>query len=130
MRNENNTTLSISLTEIMMEYVQDRVADGTYTSISDYVRDLIRADMERANKLANLRRLVNEGLHSLESREGVPFDRDEAKAKAKRSLDKILSREKYIGSGPEPSEEELLDKVTEYIHEERRKKGDISPEVE
>src|ERR687897_83169 len=73
MKKENNTTLSVSLTEIMRAYVEDRVADGTYTSISDYMRDLIRADMERANKLANLRRLVHDGLNSLESGEGLPF---------------------------------------------------------
>jgi antitoxin ParD1/3/4 len=76
MKNENNLTLSTSLTEVMMEYVEDRMADGTYTSTSDCVRDLIRRDMERANKLATLRRLVHEGTQALDRGEGMPMTKD------------------------------------------------------
>jgi putative addiction module CopG family antidote len=76
MRKENNTTLSVSLTEMMRSYVEDRVADGTYTSISDYMRDLIRADMERANKLATLRQMVKEGTDALARHEGIPLTKD------------------------------------------------------
>lgn len=53
--------MSVSLTEQMKAHVQEQVDAGTYTSLSDFVRDLIRADMERVNKLYNLRRLVHEG---------------------------------------------------------------------
>ena len=70
MRNDNNTTMSISLTEIMKEYVLERVGEGTYTSISDYVRDLIRVDMEKANKVENVRWLVREGTNALDRGEG------------------------------------------------------------
>ena len=61
MRNENITSMNISLTEKLKEHAIERVAEGNYTSMSDYVRDLIRLDMEQANKLSNLRRLVHDG---------------------------------------------------------------------
>ncbi len=89
MRNENITTMNISLTDIMKEYAQNRVAEGTYTSVSDYVRDLIRADMARPNKLENLRRLVREGTDAIDRGETVPFTRDmleEIKVRAQAKL--------------------------------------------
>ena len=70
----------------MKEYAQNRVADGTYTSVSDYVRDLIRADMARPNKLENLRKLVREGTDAIDRGETVPFTRElleEIKARAR-----------------------------------------------
>ena len=81
MRRENITSMNISLTEMMKEHVHNRVAGGTYTSISDYVRDLIHTDMERPNKLETLRRLIKEGL---ESGEATPLDVEEIKAEARR----------------------------------------------
>ena len=68
--------MNISLTDMMKEYAQNRVADGTYTSVSDYVRDLIRADMARPNKLENLRKLVREGTEALDRGEGIPLTKD------------------------------------------------------
>ena len=75
----------------MKEHVQDRVAEGTYTSISDYVRDLIRADMMRPNKLENLRRLVREGTDALDRGEGIPLTKDlleGIKARGRAELDR------------------------------------------
>jgi antitoxin ParD1/3/4 len=60
----------------MKEYAQNRVAEGTYTSVSDYVRDLIRADMARPNKLENLRKLVREGTEALDRGGGIPLTKD------------------------------------------------------
>jgi antitoxin ParD1/3/4 len=91
MRNENITTMNISLTEMTKEHVQDRVADGTYTSISDYVRNLIRADMMRPNKLENLRRLVREGTDALDRGEGIPLTKhllEGIKARGRAELDR------------------------------------------
>jgi antitoxin ParD1/3/4 len=40
-------TMNIALPEEMKRFVQDRVAEGGYSSVSEYVRDLIRADQRR-----------------------------------------------------------------------------------
>jgi len=40
-------TMNVSLPEPMRDYVQNRIDSGQYASVSDYVRDLIRRDMER-----------------------------------------------------------------------------------
>lgn len=41
------TAMNISLPEALKDYVKGRVAEGTYSTPSDYVRDLIRSDMQR-----------------------------------------------------------------------------------
>jgi antitoxin ParD1/3/4 len=74
----------------MKEYAQNRVAEGTYTSVSDYVRDLIRADMARPNKLENLRKLVREGTEALDRGEGIPLTKDlleDIKSRGRSELD-------------------------------------------
>ena len=43
-----NTTLNVSLPEPLKEYVQDRVSEGIYSNASDYVRSLIREDMQKS----------------------------------------------------------------------------------
>ncbi len=40
-------TMNIALPESMKEFVQERVSQGGYSSVSEYVRDLIRADQKR-----------------------------------------------------------------------------------
>ena len=39
--------MNISLPDPMKEYVHERVAEGEYSTPSDYMRSLIREDMER-----------------------------------------------------------------------------------
>jgi Arc/MetJ-type ribon-helix-helix transcriptional regulator len=46
------------------------VSEGTYTSISDYVRDLIRIDVEKTKKVEQVRWLVREGTDALDRGEG------------------------------------------------------------
>jgi antitoxin ParD1/3/4 len=41
------TTMNISLPETLKSYVDQRLADGGYGSVSEYVRELIRADQVR-----------------------------------------------------------------------------------
>tara|TARA_R110002020_G_scaffold96186_11_gene230559 strand:- start:2281 stop:2499 length:219 start_codon:yes stop_codon:yes gene_type:complete len=48
----------------MKEWVESRAETGRYANASDYVRDLIRKDQERADKIAAMQRLVDEGLES------------------------------------------------------------------
>jgi len=40
-------TMNIALPKSMKHFVQERVSQGGYSSVSEYVRDLIRADQKR-----------------------------------------------------------------------------------
>lgn len=40
-------TMNVALPESMKSFVQERVSEGGYSSVSEYVRDLIRADQKR-----------------------------------------------------------------------------------
>jgi antitoxin ParD1/3/4 len=53
-------TMNVSLPDAMKDWVEGRTLTGRYSNASDYVRDLIRRDQERAEKLAAMQRLVDE----------------------------------------------------------------------
>ena len=57
-------TMNVSLPDPMKDWVESRAATGRYANASDYVRDLIRKDQERADKIAAMQRFVDEGLES------------------------------------------------------------------
>lgn len=57
-------TMNISLPEKMKDWVEKQAAGGRYSNSSDYVRDLIRRDQERAAKIAHMQKLIDEGLES------------------------------------------------------------------
>ena len=68
-----NTTLHISLPERLKELVEERVKrTGTYSNASDYIRNLIRADLERVGE-ERLEALLLDGLASGEP-EPLDFD--------------------------------------------------------
>jgi len=48
----------------MKVWVETQTKDGRYSNASDYVRDLIRRDQDRASKVADMQRLITEGLES------------------------------------------------------------------
>lgn len=54
-------TMNISLPEPMKRWVEAQADGGRYSNSSDYVRDLIRSDQVRREKIANMQRLVDEG---------------------------------------------------------------------
>lgn len=54
-------TMNISLPQPMKDWVESRTEDGRYANASDYVRDLIRRDQIKQEKIANLNRLIEEG---------------------------------------------------------------------
>ena len=54
-------TMNISLPDQMKAWVETQSADGRYANSSDYVRDLIRKEQVKAEKIANMQRLVDEG---------------------------------------------------------------------
>jgi antitoxin ParD1/3/4 len=43
-------TMNISLPDPMKQYVEERVSAGDYSSASEYVRELVRADQKRHAK--------------------------------------------------------------------------------
>jgi antitoxin ParD1/3/4 len=53
-------TMNISLPDQMKSWVEAQSDDGRYSNASDYVRDLIRRDQVRQEKIANMQRLVDE----------------------------------------------------------------------
>jgi antitoxin ParD1/3/4 len=57
-------TMNVSLPDPMKDWVEAQARSGRYSNASDYVRDLIRRDQERAAKIAHMQRLVSEGLES------------------------------------------------------------------
>lgn len=57
-------TMNVSLPDKMKQWVEEQVASGRYGNSSDYVRDLVRRDQERAAKKAEFERLVQEGIDS------------------------------------------------------------------
>lgn len=57
-------TMNVSLPDPMKDWVESQAKSGRYSNASDYVRDLIRRDQERAGKLVELQKLLTEGLES------------------------------------------------------------------
>ncbi len=57
-------TMNISLPDPMRDWVQTQIQSGKYSSSSDYLRDLIRQDQERRDKLQHLQQAITEGLES------------------------------------------------------------------
>lgn len=57
-------TMNVSLPDQMKEWVESRAQTGRYANASDYVRDLIRKDQERSDKIAAMQRSVDQGLDS------------------------------------------------------------------
>ena len=57
-------TMNVSLPDPMKAWVEAQTRSGRYSNASDYIRDLIRRDQDRAAKIAEMQRLVTEGLES------------------------------------------------------------------
>ena len=58
------TRKTITVTDQQNAWIKSRIASGDYTNDSEYLRDLLRKDEERTRKIANMQRLVTEGLES------------------------------------------------------------------
>jgi len=57
-------TMNVSLPDEMKLWAEAQAQDGRYGNVSDYVRDLIRRDQERAVAIAELQALIDEGIAS------------------------------------------------------------------
>lgn len=60
-------TMNVSLPDPMKQWVERQAESGRFSNASDYVRDLIRRDQERANGMQDLQRLISEGVESGDS---------------------------------------------------------------
>jgi antitoxin ParD1/3/4 len=61
-------TMNISLPDPIKEYVEERVSAGAYSSASEYVRELVRADQKRHAK-EQLEQILLNAMNS-----GDPFE--------------------------------------------------------
>ena len=66
-------TMKVSLPDPLHDWVEAQVEAGLYANNSDYVRDLIRKDQVRAEKVAAMQRAITEGLASGPA---APFDKE------------------------------------------------------
>jgi len=57
-------TMNISLPDAMKAWVEAQAEGGRYSNSSDYVRDLIRRDQERQDKIAHMQLRVTDALAS------------------------------------------------------------------
>ena len=64
-------TMNVSLPDAMKTWVDAQSRTGRYSNASDYIRDLIRRDQERAAKIAHMQQLVDEAIASGESQRSM-----------------------------------------------------------
>jgi len=57
-------TMNVSLPDPMKDWVEAQAKTGRYSNASDYVRDLIRRDQARTDKIAAMQRFVDDGIAS------------------------------------------------------------------
>lgn len=73
-------TMNISLPDLMRDWVEVQTKSGLYANNSDYVRDLIRRDQLRAQKLRVMQQAIATGI---ESGEPKAWSKDDFKARMK-----------------------------------------------
>ena len=74
--------MNVSLPAEMKDWVEAQVKTGRYGNSSDYVRDLVRKDQERAEAYEELNRLLDEGIASGFSEMSLDEVFDEARREA------------------------------------------------
>lgn len=57
-------TMNISLPDPMKAWVEEQAKSGRYANTSDVVRDLIRREQVKAEKIANMQRFIDEAYAS------------------------------------------------------------------
>ena len=78
-------TMNISLPDQLKEFVDVQVGSGRYSSVSEYIRGLIRDDEKRKAR-EKLERLLMEGIQSGESTEMTRQDWKDIRTEALRQL--------------------------------------------
>lgn len=80
-------SMNISLPDPLKKFVDGQVAEGRYSSVSEYMRELIRADEKRKAE-DRLEALLLEGMSGEESE----LTQDDWKAIRKEALSKLSAR--------------------------------------
>jgi putative addiction module CopG family antidote len=63
----DTTSIHVTLPKVLKEHIEKRVAEGEFTSPSDYVRSLVRAERAYGEKRAALLRDIDAGLADIEA---------------------------------------------------------------
>lgn len=77
------TTLNVSLPDTLSEFVQERVTEGNYNTVDDYLRELIHEDQRRKAQ-EKLDSLLQEGLDSGPSTPMTAQDWDDIRHEVRR----------------------------------------------
>ena len=75
----STTSIHVTLPKALKEHIEKRVADGDYTSPSDYVRALVRAEQAYQEKRTALLRDIDAGIEDIDA--GRVYDGEEVFAK-------------------------------------------------
>ena len=68
--------MNVSIPENLREFVEVQVESGGYGSASEYVRELLRRERNRAQKEEELRRLLHVGVEEIKSGRFREFDEE------------------------------------------------------
>lgn len=83
--------MNISLPDQLKEFVESQVGSGSYSTVSEYVRELIRDDQRRKAQ-DKLEALLIEGIQSGEPTEMTRKDWDDIRREAVKQFEKRKSR--------------------------------------
>jgi antitoxin ParD1/3/4 len=78
-------TMNIALPDSMKHFVQEEVNNGGYSSVSEYVRDLIRAAQQRKNE----QRIDVLLLEALDSGQPIPVTQEYWEEKKRRLIERL-----------------------------------------
>ncbi|MGA2186544.1 MAG: type II toxin-antitoxin system ParD family antitoxin [Bryobacteraceae bacterium] len=84
-------TMNISLPDPLKEFVDNQVGSGRYSSVSEYVRDLIRDD-EKRKAQEKLEALLLEGIQSGQPTDMTRRDWDDIRREALKQFEARKSR--------------------------------------
>jgi antitoxin ParD1/3/4 len=84
-------TMNISLPDQLKEFVDHQVGSGRYSTVSEYVRDLIREDEKRAAQ-EKLEALLVEGIQSSQPTEMTRQDWEDIRREALKQFESRKSR--------------------------------------
>ena len=86
-------TMNISLPDQLKEFVDNQVGSGRYSSVSEYVRDLIRDD-ERRKAQEKLEAMLMEGIQTSEPTEMTRQDWADIRQEALKQFEARKSRKR------------------------------------
>ena len=84
-------TMNISLPDQLKEFIDEQVGSGRYSSVSEYVRELVRND-ERRKAQERLEEMLMQGIQSGEPTEMTRQDWDDVRREAVKQFEARKSR--------------------------------------